>query len=522
MKNKLSLYLLVSISILIGACTDLDLTPKESSIPNAIFIDANAYKSYLAKLYGSFILTGQDGPAGAADLSIINDEGFSSYIRVLWKAQQLTTDETVISWTDAGIQDLHKHKWSSTNQFVRVLYYRILFSVALANDFLTQSSSDNMDKYGISSGDQATVNSFSLEARFLRALAYYHALDMFRNVPLLTKITTEIPSQASPQELFGFVESELNDIENSLPDPRANEYGRADKAAVWMLKAKLYLNADVFIGQDRYSDCVAECKKVIDAGYTLNSDYKTLFMADNHTSTEVIFSLISDGVNSKGWGGTTFLVNGAVGGSMSGSDYGLGGNGWGGMRTTSTMVANFDVGGSQDPRAIFFTSGQKLEIESLTEFTDGYAVPKYSNKTSTGEDGSDGTHPDTDFPMFRLADAYLMYAEAVLRGGSGGTQAEAVTLINELRERAYGNSNANITSGDLTLDFILDERTRELYWEGHRRQDLIRYGQFTDQGIWPWKGDVKEGVTTEKFRDIFPIPASDLNANPNLNQNTGY
>ena len=198
-------------------------------------------------------------------------------------------------------------------------------------------------------------------------------------------------------------------------------------------------------------------------------------------------------------------------------------SGWGGLRTTSALVDLFpDETGGIDERAIFYTDGQTKSIESLTEFTNGYAVPKYQNVTSDGTPGSDLTFADTDYPMFRLADAYLMYAEAVLRNGQGGDVATAVGYINQLRERAYNNANGNITADGLTLDFILDERARELYWEGHRRQDLIRYNLFTENGIWPWKGGVKEGKTTEAFRNLYPIPANDLLANPNLSQNDGY
>jgi hypothetical protein len=172
---------------------------------------------------------------------------------------------------------------------------------------------------------------------------------------------------------------------------------------------------------------------------------------------------------------------------------------------------------------MFYTNGQTLEIADLSTFTDGYAITKFTNKTSAGVSGSNATFPDTDYPVFRLADAYLMFAEAVLRGGTGGTAAEALTYVNDLRERAYGNTDGNITSGELTLPFILDERARELYWEGHRRTDLIRYGLLTGGDYkWPWKGGVAEGASTDSKYNLLPIPASDKGANPNLEQNTGY
>jgi hypothetical protein len=199
-------------------------------------------------------------------------------------------------------------------------------------------------------------------------------------------------------------------------------------------------------------------------------------------------------------------------------------NPWGGIRTTSAFVGKFaDVSGATDKRALFWTDGQALEIADIGLFTDGYAMTKFRNRKL---DGSQATnyHPDfvdTDWPMFRLADAYLMKAEALLR--SNGSRAEALDLVNDIRERAYGNTSGNINDGQLSLDFILDERARELYWEGHRRTDLIRYGKFTGGSyLWPWKGQVAEGKATETFRDIFPIPAADRGANPTLKQNPGY
>lgn len=511
------------------SCTDLDVQPEDAFGENEIFRDVNAYRAYLAKNYAAFSHTGQDGPNGLPDITIVNDEGFTSYNRSYWKAQQLPTDETVISWTDAGIQDLNKHTWTSENQFVRVLYYRIAFIVSISNDFIRQSSDERLDRNGIRGADVETVKAYQAEARFLRALAYWHALDLFKSIPLVTEISTNLPSKATPREIFDFIASELEEIEPLLPEPNANEYGRADQAALWMLQAKLFLNASHQIGEDKWTECIEACKKVIGAGYSLDQNYQHLFLADNHLSDEIIFPLIADGRLAQNWGSTTFLVSGAIGGKMdsipevSTSNYGFSG-GWGGMRATSKFVEKFsDISGNTDSRAIFFTDGQSLEIDDLLEFTDGYAVPKYKNIDRDGNPGSDNTHADIDYPMFRLGDAYLMYAEAILRGGSGGDMSEAVGYINDLRNRAYnGDPAGQVTMADVDLPFILDERSRELYWEATRRIDLIRFGQFTTDGIWPWKGGVKEGTTTEEFRSFFPIPASDLLANPNLEQNEPY
>lgn len=520
MKNIYSLVGVLSVVCFLG-CTDLEILPVDAFTEEVVFTDVEAYRSYLAKVYGSYSLTGQDGPHGDGDISIVNDEGFTSYIRAYWKAQTLTTDEAVIAWTDAGIRDLHAHSWSSENQFVRVLYYRIALIVSFANDFLTQSEPDRLDNNGIPQGDRAEIELFRAEARVLRAMAYFHALDLFRNVPVLTDITATPPTQSSPSEIFDFIISELNEAEELLPGARQNEYGRIDQAVVWMLKAKMFLNAEAMIGTSFYDETISECEKILGAGYSLEPEYEHLFLADNHESNEIIFALNADGKNSQGWGSTTFLVRAVIGGAMDAAQSGVA-SGWAGIRTTSSLINRFPGMNGADSRAIFFSDGQNIEIDNIGEFTDGIAVPKFKNVTKAGAPGSDVDHADTDFPMFRLADVHLMYAEATMRGASNGNASRALDLVNDLRERAYGDNSGNISSSELDLDFLLDERSRELYFEGQRRLDLIRWNQFTENAVWPWKGDVKEGRTTESFRDIFPLPASDLLANPNLVQNEGY
>lgn len=504
----------------IVGCTDLELRPEFADTANVVFRDVSNLRSYLAKVYASYILTGQDGPAGDADITLVNDEGFTSYIRAYWKAQELTTDEAIITWTDAGIQDLNVMSWSSENQFVRVLYYRLFLIISYANDFLDKTQPADYADYGFSEEEIAEANVYRAEARFLRAMAYWHALDLFRNVALVTTITSEAPQQSDPDELFSFIETELAEIEPMMVAPRQNEYGRADQAALWMLQAKLFLNAEVYIGQPRYNDALTALNKVLSAGYGIEENYTVNFGADNHISDELIFTLPADGVASQGYGGTTFLVNGSILTSMSPANYGVNG-GWNGLRITENLFNQFEAG---DNRAIFFTDPpQSLDIPDLLDSRGGYAAPKFTNLTTEGDAGSDPGFPDTDYPVFRLADAYLMYAECVLRGGAGGDEATALGYINELRERAYGDTDGNITAAELNLDFILDERSRELYFEGYRRVDLIRYGLFTGgEYLWPWKGGVQEGTATSDHLQIFPIPASDMDANPNLRQNPGY
>ncbi len=528
--KKIFSLLIVGIVVSLSSCMkDLDTVPldEDAITSGKIYQNPDNYVNVLAKCYLGLAVGGNSGGDGDGDISGI-DGGFSQYLRLLWYHQQLSTDEAIMGWNDATIKDFHYQTWTPSDVFVTAMYYRVLFQVTLCNEFIRNSTPDKLDFYGIGSEHHARIAQYHAEARFLRALSYWHGLDLFRNIPFVTEndpIGAYFPKQEEPIVLFNTIESELLAITDGangddLADPNTNEYGRADKAAAWMLLAKLYLNAEVYIGESRYTECIATLKNVLSAGYTLEPTFQHLFMTDNHNSNEIIFPIAFDGKYTQTWGGTTILVHAAIGGSMSAAEYGVGG-GWGGIRTTKEVVAKADIG--NDGRAIFYSDGQNLEINDVGLFTDGYATPKYVNVSSTGTPGQDADFVDTDFPVFRLADAYLMYAEAVLRGGTGGDLTTAIGYVNELRERAYGNSSGNINSNDLTLDFILDERCRELYWEGHRRTDLVRFGKFTgDSYLWTWKGNLKDGRATESFRDIYPIPTDDLNANPNLQQNIGY
>lgn len=510
--------------------SNLDLQPEDNRLTaDAAFEEPGAYKAFLAKLYAGLSLSGQEGPAGNPDLSGL-DEGFSNYLRLYWSMQELTTDEAIIGWNDGTIKDLHAQTWTSGNEFIRTMYSRLLYQVALINEFMRQTTDSKLDARGVEASLRTDIQKYRSEARFLRALTYWHAMDLFGNVPFVTEedpIGAFLPEQIQRADLFTYVEKELLDIENDIIAARQNEYGRADQAAVWMLLSKLYLNAEVYTGSGRYADVITYTTKVIGSGYSISSNpYSHLFLADNDTNgsqSEVIFPITFDGLRTQSFGGMTFIIHAAVGGSMVPAEYGVNG-GWAGLRTTSTLVEQFPgEANSADGRALFHTDGQTKNINNTSTFTQGYAVKKFRNVDVNGVAGSDptGDFPDTDFPMFRLADTYLMYAEAFVRGG-GGSAADAVTYINQLRARAYGNASGNINQANLTLDFILSERSRELFWEAHRRTDLIRFGQFSDQGIWPWKGNVPQGATTSAFRNLMPLPATDLGINTNLQQNQGY
>lgn len=510
----------------VASCTKkLDVLPTNDVTAETVYSTATGYKQAIGKVYGAFALTGNNG-AGSGDIAGI-DAGTSDFFRLYWKAQELSTDEAVVAWGDPGIQDFHLMNWSSSNPMLQGLYYRSVYQITLANEFIRQSAPDKVAARGISGTDATNISMYRLEARFLRAYQYSVLMDLFGNPPFVTDadaLGSTLPKQISRADLFTWIDNELKAIEPNMVAARANEYGRADKAAVWSLMARNYLNAQVFTGTARNTEAITYSKKVIDAGYSLISDPRQLMVADNHTNTsENIFTINYDGLKIQNYGGTTFLTHAPVGGSMTASDFGIDG-GWFGLRTTKSIINLYvTLVFNSDRRAMFYTNGQNLEINDLTKFNDGYAVQKYRNKTKAGANGSNQTFVDIDMPLFRLAEMYLIYAEAHLRGGTGGDATTALTYMNNLRTRAYGNVSGNITATDLNLNYILDERARELFWEGFRRTDLIRYNRFVESTyLWPWKGGVKDGTSVDGYRKLYPLPTSDLSVNPNLKQNTGY
>lgn len=516
---------LFAAAMVFASCTsDLDqANPDSAGNPTVeeLYSDPQAYLQTLSKLYAGFATTGQQGPAGSPDISGI-DEGFSQYIRGLWYLQELTTDEAVIGWNDQTIQDFHKHSWSANDNFINATFSRLDFEIKNCNEYLRQTSDAKLDARGVSGELREQIAVYRAEARFLRAVSYWHFLDFFGGrVGLVTEndpTTYFIPEQATPQQIFDYIDSELDAIDDIMMTPRSNVYPRVDRAAAWMLRAKLYMNAKTYIGTDMYAQAMPLLTEVIGSGYTLHDNYDELFMADNDTNgaqNEFIFAVAFDGLNTQTYGGTTFLVKAPIGGSMVAADFGVNG-GWGGVRTTSAFVETFPS--ANDDRYNFHTDGQSLEIDDIATFTDGYAIAKWSNLTSGGVQGSDATGEfiDTDFPMFRLADAYLMYAECAVRTGTD--LSTALTYVNTVRQRSHA-----VNLGALSLNDILDERGRELYWEGHRRTDLVRFGKFTGGSyLWPWKGNTPNGSPTPSFRNVFPIPANAMAANPLLQQNTGY
>lgn len=531
MKSK-HIYFLSLLLVFTGCMGDLDVEPADplTFLADDFYASPKAYRQGLAGVYGNLSLTGTDGP-GSSIISGL-DPGTSQYGRGLWNLQELATDEVIWTWeNDPGTRELNRAIWTPANVIIRGNFGRVMTSVALANEYLRQTSDAILDSRGVDNTLRQDIQMYRAEARYLRALSYYHMMDLYGKAPFVTE-NEPVGSFQAPEysraQLFDYIEQELLDIIPAMAEPLANEYGRVDKAGAWMLLAKIYLNAQVYIGEDRYSDCLEYCELIINSAYDLApaGAYLHLFMADNDVNDarqEIIFPVQSDGIVTQNYGFTTYMINSQIGYPESnGGDFGVNPAGWSGaFRVTGEFSRTFLNGVyDDDDRNTLRTTDRTIDITDVSNRETGYIVGKFSNIKSTGGSGQALEQVDTDFPMFRLADVYLMYAEAHLRGG-GGDRSTATSYINALRVRA-GNPNT-IAETDLTLDLILDERLVELYWEAHRRQDLIRFGLFTGgQYVWDWKGNVPSGVAIPAYRNLYPIPNASMNANRNLEQNDGY
>lgn len=512
--------MLFTTMIAITSCTDeLNISPIDPSV-NLEFIQDDVF----AKLYATLGLTGQKGADGNGDVSGI-DEGTSAFYRLIFTVNEYPSDEAICSWNDAGIPELNFIGWGSSHGQVEGLYGRLNYDVTLCNHFLDKTE-------GLT--DEKSLKQRA-EARFLRALNYFYLMDIFGNVPFSETVSDELPKQIKRADLFLFLEKELLalDLENNMYEARQAPFGRADKVAVWFLLSRIYLNAEVYTGTARWTDAAKYAKMVMDSNYELCPTYKHLFMGDNDKNEkakqEIILPIRQDGIKTRSWGGSLYVIAATRTNGMTpwGSS-----EGWGGVRARKALVDKFFPNGgipldgvetdmvaaAKDARALFFAGGERtVEISKVSVFKEGLSVAKWSNLRSDGGSPSDPKFTDTDIPLFRLGEAYLTYAEALLRIGGDGA-ATALTVVNELRIR----SNA-APLGAVSLNNILDERARELYFEGQRRTDLVRYGLFTtSQYLWDWKGGQVTGTSVSSTFNIYPIPVSDVIANENLVQNPGY
>lgn len=510
-KVFLGLFLLM-VGLNFNSCTDdLDKQPLNVLTSDKLYSTVDGYKQSMVSVYSNL--------------------AYSTFLRFYWSMQEYSTDMAVSTWNDGGDGIYHEMAWSADSPAIANVYSASINMITLCNNFIKESSPEKIASRGFSTADAAEITKFKSEIRFLRAYCFWVLMDCYGNPPFPTEETlgTTPPTQIQRADLFAFIENELLEIELLLADPKTNERGRPDKAAAWALLSRMYLNAKVYTGQEYYTEAITYASKVINEGYALESRYEWLMLGDNHLNTnEFIFTINYDNTNQT-WYSTNFLALGPAG--VPASINGMSGS-WQAFRFTQQIPALFPTPDtSVDKRAMFYTTGQNLQVQTISNSSDGYSAYKYRNKDRNGnpiqQNNNFGNLSDIDFPIFRLAEIYLNYSEAVLRGGSGGNLTLALDYVNKIRGRAYANDPSsiagNINSAALTLDFILDERARELYWETHRRTDLIRFDKFTSGSyLWAWKGNVIGGRAVDPKYNLFPIPTADLLANPNLVQINGF
>lgn len=530
--------------------SDLDQYPQTETTSKDVYTSLANYESVLGKIYAAMVTSGQGKGGDNKDMeSVLNDGSGFDYMRMFWNLQECGTDEVASTWlTGEQTTGLTYLTWDANDAWVSDMYYRIYYNIALCNEFLR-----NANAASFTGEDEVKMKEYKAEVRFMRALFYYHALDLYRNIPMVTEndpVGSFIPPRYTPQQTFDYIESELKDCVNDLLPASTCPYGQASQGAAYTLLAKLYLNSEVYTGVAKYAECKEACEQVMNMGYSLESDYSKLFNADNDKRTnEIIFALPVSATHTVSWGSSTYMVCGQL--SMSNAnqtpgDFGAT-SGWSEFRLRPEFVDKFEESdiysqgenAKGDVRAKFFTNGQSKDVASMTDETTGYLSEKWSNKKDDGTDASNTANDgaETDYPLFRLSDVYLMYAECVARikgtswdDWNGGTDASdpaviasrkkgAIYWINLVRERAGASDvwSSNFADDNALLQFILDERVRELYHEGYRRTDLIRFGQFTtNKYIWQWKGGTHDGQAVDSKYNIYPIPNTELTANPNL------
>lgn len=537
--NYIAGFMLLFATVGMTSCVDdLNVTPIDPSTQQVFNQD-----SVFVKIYANLALTGQKGAAGSGDLANI-DEGTSSFIRLIWNMNEISTDEAMCSWGDPGVPELNFNKWTASHDMVEGLYARFYFGISMCNLFLSETDGATDDK---------TVKQRA-EVRFMRALNYYFLMDMYGNVPFAEVVSTVPPKQIQRADLFVWVEKELKAAEADMYPAKQAPYYRADKVAAQLLLARMYLNAQVYTGTAKWNEAASYAYQVIQSGYTLCPTYTHLFMADNagavdnstvnKATNEIILPIACDGIYTKSWGNSLFLIAST---RTSGMPAWGTSEGWGGNRARAALakkffpngVSNDDLSGQTastllnkagDDRALFWgwnTSESKgvdpITIASYTVYKQGLSVRKWSNVRADNGSTHNSQFVDTDVPLLRLAEAYLTYAEAVLRGGTAQGGLTAYAAVNTLQTRAHVAS-PKITSTNISLPLLADEWAREFYFEGRRRMDLIRFGYYggSSSYTWDWKGGAAAGASFSADYNLFPIPVSDLSVNPNLVQNPGF
>jgi len=534
-----------------------------SSDLNISSIDPQSSPSYeetqlLAKQYATLGVTGQKGITGNGDITM--DEGESGFYRCTFNCQELPTDECIWAWqTDTDIPQLTNISWNSSSKRTQWVYNRLGYDITLYNFYLSETT------------DRTDLKNQRAEVRFLRALHYWYFLDLFHKAPFKTTFNVyELPVEKAGKDLYDWLDNELTELEADLADvgsfDNADNFGRADKGAAYILHARLALNSAVYtdgVTKD-YTKAKEYCDKVINSGkYALSktangnySGYAQLFMADNDENAqamkEIIFPIRQDGLKTRSYSGSTYLVCSMRIAGM--PDLGTT-NAWSCNFARGSLIEKFfptitdcpistskaptgateadiktldKADGSStaqiitkagDDRAMFYGGRgggvRKLKTDKITSFLDGMSIVKWDNHRLDGAATHDVEFPDVDIPLIRYAEAYLTRAEAQFRLGN---QTDAMKDINVLRDRAHAKQ---LTSIDERT--ILDEWCREFYMEGRRRSDLVRFNCFTTKNyMWDWKGGVENGTAVDSHYNVYPIPIDDINNNKNMSQNKDY
>ena len=509
-KQLFSAALIAVLSSGVTSCiNDLDISPIDPQTGGSF-----DQQGVFVKGYAMLGVTGQKGIDGSPDLDG-QDEGESGFYRTTFNCNELPTDECLWAWQEnQDIPQLTSISWSPSSQRTEWVYVRLGYDITQYNFFLDQTE-------GMT--DAETLRQRA-EIRFLRALHYWYFLDLFGKAPFKEHFSNDLPVEKKWTELYTYIQNELNEIEADMYEPRQAPFGRADKAANWLLRERLYLNAGVYTGQTDYAKAEEYASKVIGSAYKLCTNYSELFMADNdeneNAMQEIILPIRQDGVKTRNYGGSTYLVCGTrvAGMPRMGTT-----NGWSCIFARAAMVQKFfsnleDVPMLPADRALLYSGvgggRRKIQTDAISGFTDGLSIVKWQNYRSDGKPVSHATYPDTDIPLFRLAEAYLTRAEAIFRQGG-----DATGDINELRKRA----NCTRKVQTVTEQELIDEWAREFYLEGRRRSDLVRFGMFTtNKYLWDWKGGAMNGTSVASYYNKYPIPVSDINNNRNMSQNEGY
>lgn len=531
-------------SMLFTACIgDLDtlpLNPSDSTSETVYGADESGYIAGLTKLYFNFVSN------ETTDLQV-SDAGASELDRAFWTVQEVTSDACKGAWeNDAWVRAMNTNTWSDAdNDATYAVYVRTLQGIAYTNEYLRQTASDRLSDRGVSSELAAKIQGFRAEARFLRAYFYWMALDVFGDVPFTTENSPfgggVNPKQASRKDVFDYCISELTALaaDNSpMPAARSN-YPRADKGAVLGLLARMYLNAEVYTGTPMWQEAKDACEDIFTMGYSLCPEYTDLFRGDNGENpealNEVLFGISYDAEQTQSYGGTSYLTLAAIAATDVSSTQMINGvnNGWGGIRVPYEYVekyfnvrnADYSAGtyDVNDKRGrMFYIKGRSESMDgALYVFLNGWSCLKFNNIPHNMDQDSylataaSKAYSDIDFPMIRLGEIYLIYAEACMNLGQANT---ALPKVQDLAARAGVTAPTSITQ-----EWLIEERARELMWEGHRRTDLIRYGKFTSSSfLWTYKGGSFSGQGFDDHMKIFAIPASELASNPELHQNPGY